>query len=511
MLSVLSIRDAEQDTLPSQGQRDMGRKERAKPVAVPTCCPEAARLFKTVGRTDMRLRFDPGSALAGMAGVALSAAAMLSLQYFVSLVVSALVFWAVWRWVFRWGQGRIGLTVFFFYATLAVGLGAWHEAIAPSSWGLTAVHLGAGADDSYFYALATGDLGVGVPTRSAELFRQHTYPVLLSGWVGLLSYLYRPIYPLDLIFLNVLVLSFMPFFAEKAALALTRDERAARFTFWATLVCPFILQNGLILVRDGCLASFQAGFLYGVLSRRYWLAAVLLGLGLFLRLETGVMILVSGIVCILVDTDGNAAQGGPGGGSSRASMVRAGVAFFAVVSGLFVVAYAALDAEGIGIGFRYDILDFLSRSESGGGGTLYRLTSLPTWLRVPLMTLFFFATPVFSVNYLFFSDGSTLVPRALMGNLFAALFLLYLAFFVRASVRAVREWNLPVLALGSLYLLEMAVLSQASMQIRHKVAVMPIFYILVGYGYTYSQSFGVAAGWIVSVTYALFVLVFLMR
>jgi len=74
------------------------------------------------------------------------------------------------------------------------------------------------------------------------------------------------------------------------------------------------------------------------------------------------------------------------------------------------------------------------------------------------------------------------------------MFIWYFAYFSRTIVRIVKGSNSVVTIFVLIFLIDVLVLSQASMQIRHKVALMPLFYVILGFGYVYRRRTPVLVG-----------------
>ena len=85
-----------------------------------------------------------------------------------------------------------------------------------------------------------------------------------------------------------------------------------------------------------------------------------------------------------------------------------------------------------------------------------------------------------------------------MANAFALLFPLYAALFTRGVMRAFKSKHVVALALLCVFLLNLILVSQASMQLRHKIPLMPMFYILMGYGATSPYKEHRQFGWAVA-------------
>ena len=86
-----------------------------------------------------------------------------------------------------------------------------------------------------------------------------------------------------------------------------------------------------------------------------------------------------------------------------------------------------------------------------------------------------------------------------MTNTFALVFPFYAALFTRGILRAIKSRHVVALALLAVFILDMILVSQASMQLRHKIPLMSMFYILVGYGATSPYDQHRSIGWMAAV------------
>ena len=434
--------------------------------------------------------------------VAIVATLFVNVSSIISLLFYSFLFAVVWKFVLKWSNLPRGLGVFFFYALLALCLYEWQLLVLPDYFGFSG-GLGVGTDDSYFYSLAAPVLPEGFPVREVYWLRFHNYSDVLKIFSGLFYALYSNLHPLDLIFFNVLGLSLVPFFSEKVALIATNDSRAAKFTFWTTLICPFLIVNGLILVRDGWVAMFYIGAFYSLMTRHYLLLGCML-LGAFdFRMESGLMLMFSVVLygsvvgrsyssvrtCVIQDWRGTPVI----------------LAIFSVffVLGVFTWAVIGIDQTAVMVKFLLYRVDFLNSfislsAGADGGGTFYKINQLPWFFSVPLGFVFFLGSPFFSVRELII-DGN-FIPRILLTNLFSIMFIWYFAYLSRAIVRILQGSNSVITILLLIFLIDMLLLSQASMQIRHKVALMPLFYVILGYGYVYRRSIPVVIGLIAGIS-----------
>jgi hypothetical protein len=135
-----------------------------------------------------------------------------------------------------------------------------------------------------------------------------------------------------------------------------------------------------------------------------------------------------------------------------------------------------------------------------GTATFYAINQLALPLRLPAAFLFYFGAPHLALDTL--ASSGAVVPRQILTALFALAFILYAGFFVRGVIRARDAGNALLLGTILTYCVDLLILSQASMQVRHKVALLPLFYIVVAYGLRYRQRDAVIIGLVTSFSVA---------
>jgi hypothetical protein len=386
-----------------------------------------------------------------------------------------------------------GVFSFYVLATLAL---YWTQ-----SWALPQYHgfsggPGVGTDDSFFFSIGSPVLPEGLPVRVNYFVSDHPYGMLLRLFSGPMYQLYGTVHPLDLLFLNAAGLAPMPFLVLKTARLITGEEQTARLAFVLSLVCPFTLANGVILIRDGLMATLFIGSLYGLVSRRFVLMSVMLLAAAILRLPHAIMFVASLWMISLFARYG----GRPLPGVWRPGWLSAGallIAPFAVALTTYLYFGAALldrlsAVEGL---FRESFLNEFVLNQAladQGTATFYAINQLALPVRLPLAFLFYFGAPHLALDTLVISGS--LIPRQVLTALFALAFIVYVGWFVRGVMRAWDAANALLLGCILTYCVDLLILSQASMQVRHKVALLPLFYIVVAYGLRYRQQDAVFVG-----------------
>jgi len=419
-------------------------------------------------------------------------------------IISLSLYFAMFLAALRLIDRRMDMTaavgVFSYYA-LATLMLYWTQRWAlPKYYGFSG-GLGVGTDDSFFFSMGSPALPEDFPIRAKYFLSTHPYGLLLRLFGGPMYRLYGTVHPLDLLFLNTAGLALMPFLTFKATRAITNDEKAARIAFVLSLLCPFTMANGVILIRDGFMSTFFVGALYGLVSRRFVLMSLMLLGAAFLRLPQAVLFVGSfWLIAMFAWFGGRGRLPGawrPGWLSASALLI----APLAVAATAYLVLGPVLVdrltvVQGL---FRESFLgEFVldQALQDPGTATFYAINQLALPLRLPLAFLFYYGAPHLALDTLVLKGA--LIPRQVLTALFALVSIAYTGFFVRGTMRAWDTRN--ALLLGSIltYCVDLLILSQASMQVRHKVALLPLFYIIVAYGLRYRQRDAVTVGLVAS-------------
>lgn len=397
------------------------------------------------------------------------------------------------------GSSDVGpvLRVFAFYSLLAVVLYKTQLWTNPAYYGFSGGN-GVGTDDSFFYSLAAYDLPFDFPRRFAIAAQRHNYADLLKVLLAVHRRIFPSLHPLDLLFFNTAVLSFLPFATRELHRSVFPGDRGDRWAWGMALVAPFILANGVILMRDGLVATVFVGGLVTALRRRWLSFLLLLAATSWLRVQSGVMLGVMAVTMVLTWRELD---------ETRADWRRAGSGLRLILTGsgllllVLVAVQVTLRPDWFGLAFRGDFLRStigVSAKVDTGTSTFYALSQLPVFLRLPLSLLFYIGSPFLALASL--KTHGLWIPRAFLTNVFALLFPLYAAWFYRGLMRVVRERHRGALVLVLLFVVSMSLVTQASMQMRHKIPLQPIFYILAAYGVTSPFGQDRSLGWFIALT-----------
>ena len=302
---------------------------------------------------------------------------------------------------------------------------------------------------------------------------------------------------IDLLMVNVLAISFVPIFVSKFSNLLFAHKDATNVSFLLTLFCPILLVNSIILYRDGWTALFFIGMLYFIFSKRYLLALIFLISELYLRMGGGLLLLfIAGVLWfrqfskyrtylelkVVI---------------AMSSIVVIGVML--LIANPYILKYIA-EKMGEDILFRNSfVVEHMipATSEQGVASGMVALYTAPLPIRLFGGFLFFFVAPTFSLNYLYSVHGIFWLKQ-FVGLIFPFMILFYIVWFIRGGIYAIKKKDEDVVLLFIIYLFSILVISQLSLQIRHKVMFMPLFYVLVSYGFCFKSKIGMQIGLIAS-------------
>jgi hypothetical protein len=342
---------------------------------------------------------------------------------------------------------------------------------SPEYYGLTPSILGVGRDDGFFFNQATNFFPEGFPIHRDINNPMHPY----SNFLIIISYPLRQLinfFPLDLMLLNASLLSLLPYAGYLLAETLFDKKKISFYTYLLLLFSPFLFANGLILVRDGLIALFFTLSLYSSLKKKYLLLILSLVLLFYLRLASGILSLGSIIFLTKLFSDNKTYK-------FYFQTFFILVILFAIV----VINYEYINTVlGGNIFFRETFADtFVSQFE---GSALSIISSYPFIVRVPIGTIYFILSP-FIVSSVYNSGYFSIISIFSIFYSLLNIFLIY--YFVIALITYFRFKERKYIYIFVLFIIMMLILSQMSLQIRHKTMLMPIYYLLVAYGINYNK------------------------
>jgi hypothetical protein len=386
----------------------------------------------------------------------------------------------------------IGLYAFYAFLTLVVYKVQFAE--APMYLGFSGGKL-FGTDDTHFFSLLAERVPYDIPLRPYYAEYDHPYTTFLD-----FISLYDVYHLMDIIWANLIPLVLLPVLTRALAFSLTGNENVARGAFLLMVICPFTLANSLILIRDGWTAMLFVGAIYFFYELKVGRMAVLTSLLFYLRVASGIqLVMVLGIVSLVFYF------------RAERTWVRRSILGGLVLTGT-AVAYGSFYLLTIVTPIQTftGVFDLLFREEFLGffrkhtpDAFILQLYELPTYIRLPASFSFFLVMPILPVGELFWED--VFVIRGAMLCIYSLVFVFVFRYLVAGMYESLLSgrgrW--PVILSVVSFLVLILALSQISMQLRHKVMVMPLQYIIAAYGYYESGRTGALLG-----RTAMFILVF---
>lgn len=342
---------------------------------------------------------------------------------------------------------------------------------------------GIGTDDTrYFYYIADSYPSGFDYTSDLRHMREYERIMKFVAWF--------PInHPLDILFFNIAPIILIAPFTQNVAYFFLKDEEAANLSARLIRFCPFLLANSLILVRDGWITMAIIGGIYFLVRANYLKFGLMLVILLVLRMGSALLFITLVLILVL-----RLYMWRETAKTRFTYLFTITLILFTGLTLLAPAAYTYLNQKGFLASFffrSYFVSGFLTRAaiETGNEGSiLLAIYREPAYLRIPLGFTYFFMSPLFTPNQII--RMGIIAPRAILQNLFALLFIFYLRYFVRGCVQAVRHRNWDAICLLLSYVVIIFIISQGSIQIRHKVSSLPFLYIMVAYGWRQRNHLG---------------------
>jgi hypothetical protein len=370
------------------------------------------------------------------------------------------------------------------YSSVAMVLYLLQRAALPEYYGFSGPPW-IGTDDSYFFSLGSPDLPADFPVREGYFLRDDTYGAFLRLFGNSLHRLFGSVHPLDLTLINVSIVALLPSAVSSVIRNLEGDELAAEFGRRASLWCPFLLANSAVLVRDGLIAAAYAVAIHAVLQRRYIVTLACIAFAAYLRLQHGVLLV--GILWLVSTAQWSIGRGQGAGAAPRSwRWLLAMWAIPAVLGIAMLFVLLQTNVAGMLLSNSFFRQDFLQTfivegaARDSGSSTFYQINQLPWVARLPLALGFYFVSPLVDLTRL--TNASLFVPRDYMFAFFGILMIPYTALFARGALRAFAGRRAVLIALIVGYAVSLLAVSQGSMQIRHKVPLLVLFYVVVASG-----------------------------
>lgn len=378
-------------------------------------------------------------------------------------------------------RGLEPLSLYAFYSLLIIGLYLLQYWCIPEYLGFSGT-LGFGTDDSRYFWQIADSLPPNFPVP--PYFSPPLPYCMLVKFVTVL-----PIHhPLDALFFNALGAVFIPVFTREVAFMLTGQRRAAETAFKLVMWCPFILLNSLVLIREGWVTALSIGAIYFLLKKRYLSMLALTALTFYLRIGSGLLLLVGLFSFIVLQVIRRRTS------VANKFLYVCGVAVIGVlvVLPLSPTIHSYWSRKGsLGNLFRENFFEsFVTRHNPDA--QLVKLYRHGLWARILFGVPYFLSAPFFSLDVLV--HNGMWIPRGFLRNIFAVAFVFYFGRLVQGILKAWQDKNLSIKVITAVFFASILIISQLSLQIRHKTMLMPLLYIVVAYGYHNKNRIGTLLG-----------------
>lgn len=331
----------------------------------------------------------------------------------------------------------------------------------PEYLGLSGAEGGIGTDDCRFYAQIVGGKGL--------LYRIMVSTTHIYSYSKLLKFIYpfEVFTPLNIVVVNIIFAAYLPIYVKRFAVLLTKNERIGNTAYWFSLLCPFNLYFGCIILRESFTAVMVIAGMCYYLEKKYIPLAVCVYFLTWIRFGT-LAFLICGILMLYRFKLKR---------RTRTDLYFAII--FTLVIAAFYFSFAFLQEFSFG-----KLEDGIIRSANDSrysGTTIGSIMGLPFPLNIILSTVFFLFIPFLGIPHELY--GHYLVGSIFQGFL-TPLFMFFLWNYIfNASLQAItdkqRDAAKQILFIIVLFAL---LLGTISLQSRHKTVLFPILCILAAYG-----------------------------
>lgn len=391
---------------------------------------------------------------------------------------------------------------FTYYLTWTLIIYAIQFIVFPKTIGLTPGQLipGGGTDDVYFYGQAALDFPSKFPFRGSRGGEFNTLTETYAKILRLLSAFFHQFFannPLDLLGFNVAFLTFLPIYMCK-----TLDEIVyvnKEYKIWLSnllFVCPFIISNGCVLLRDGIITVLFCMIIYFYMREDYRKIIVPIAFISCLRLGTALIIIISLLIAWFFS-------------SIRYLSISKIVECILIIGiGAVVLSLFSADLEeyvlskmGGNTFFRSFLVEAGSNTASSIGinSEFFAAAKLPLFFRIPFLSIITFVAPMFETRLLVI-DNVFIVRNLLLDIIYPMIFSFTLCYFFSGIVYLYKNHKSKI---PNIYLCTLILTAVISLQIRHKTMIMPLYYLICVIGKKYcifSKYSNIAIGIIIFLT-----------
>lgn len=347
--------------------------------------------------------------------------------------------------------------VYFFYVILSILYNYVNVSIMPDFKGFTG-GFRIGTDDCRFF-LQIVDVQFSLPVFCHSLQEIHNFSKFLD-----FLYPFEIRYPIQIVPFNCIGIAMIPYLGKNIfKFYFPKEPYKIRLIYLLLVFSPTILQNGIILMRDGWTTQFFLIFIYCLLYHKS-IILLLVSAGIVALLRPTFIIFP--ILFYIIETN-----------FEKPNFYRRMLLASLVV---LPISYFVLKiSKGI------DLSEGLVRDEYvegflgqfGEESMLYRIMTMPFPINIILSFIFFLTSPFLKWG---FSFENILVVRKIFTFIEAVLMTLLIPNFLLNFFKNWKSDN-AFKRIALFAMLSLLLLSTISMQARHKLIILPILYILFIY------------------------------
>jgi hypothetical protein len=380
-------------------------------------------------------------------------------------------------------RGMEPVFLYVIYSLLVISVYLFQYWSLPEYLGLSGP-FGIGTDDTRYYWEVADALPPNFPSLPF-------YDIVKTNYSKFIRFVtvFPVSHPFDVLFFNALAAVFVPVFTREVAFILTGQRRVAQTAFRLVAICPFVLSNSLILIRDGWAATLCIGAVYFLLKKRYLFVVALTALLFYLRVGSGLLSLIVAFFFTVLQV----IRSRTGSIEKFFYVCGIGVVGVLVALALFQMVYSYMEQKAVLENLLFRVFFFEEYvARYNPNSELVKIYRHGFLARILLGVPYFLSTPFFSWDA-FRIDG-VWIPRGFLINLFAVAFVFYFGGLIQGIFKAWQNKDLGMKTTTIAFLVSILAISQLSLQLRHKTMLMPLFYIIVAYGYHNRNSLGTIFG-----------------
>tara|TARA_B100000902_G_C27286247_1_gene904571 strand:+ start:390 stop:1736 length:1347 start_codon:yes stop_codon:yes gene_type:complete len=359
------------------------------------------------------------------------------------------------------------LLVLNFFIFLSILLFWSQYLIIPEGFGFSGPN-GVGTDDSKFFAgVATNEINI-PRFAKGSIGMKHSFITFLR-----ILYPFQITHPLTIIIPNILGICFIPYFTLKLTHTLTNNIKISNTAYMLIMFCPVLLSNSLILIRDGWTAFFTLSGVYYLIKNHSLGFVITLGLLFLIRPGSGLLLLSISILYFRNSFF-------KGANSDKIPRVVVGLVFFALFayfSSSFLSEY--LDNKGVSGFDRQSFVESIIK-EQDANSIIYKIYTLPIYFRIPIGFVFFLFLPFYRTEV--YTLDILNIRNIMFTMIMPILSLFYYKYFITGILYFFKTKDKIMMRFFYVFCFSLLIISQISIQPRHKTAIMPLFYVLVAYG-----------------------------